>query len=102
MLGRIHFLASEEDRACSRWSGLSTRSCQKYTRDQLFELGASLPREWVETGCVVGSAAQCAERLRAYVDAGLDHLVLHGSSPDQLAGVVKLWRDQIRSGRDQT
>jgi 5,10-methylenetetrahydromethanopterin reductase len=64
---------------------------QQYTRDQLLELGASLPREWVETGCVVGSAAQCADRLRAYVDAGLDHLVLHGSSPGQLAGVVKLW-----------
>jgi len=66
---------------------------QKYTRDQLLELGATIPREWVETGCVVGSPAQCADRLRAYIDAGLDHLVLHGSSPGQLAGIVKLWRE---------
>jgi hypothetical protein len=30
---------------------------------------------------------------RGYIDSGLDHLVLHGSSPGQLAGVVKLWRE---------
>ncbi|MGH8997989.1 MAG: TIGR03857 family LLM class F420-dependent oxidoreductase [Acidimicrobiia bacterium] len=66
---------------------------QAFRRDQLLELGAGLPREWVETGCAVGTAAEVAGRLRDYVDAGLDHLVLHAASPGQLAGVVKVWRE---------
>jgi alkanesulfonate monooxygenase SsuD/methylene tetrahydromethanopterin reductase-like flavin-dependent oxidoreductase (luciferase family) len=66
---------------------------QAYTRDQLLELGARIPREWAETGCAVGSAAQVVTRLREYLDAGVDHLVLHGSYPHQLAGMIKHWRE---------
>jgi probable F420-dependent oxidoreductase len=66
---------------------------QAFRRDQLLELGSQVPREWVETGCAVGSAATVVSRLREYLDAGLDHLVLHGSSPSQLAGMTKLWRE---------
>lgn len=66
---------------------------QRFTRQQLLEIGARIPREWVETGCAVGSSAEVASRLRDYVEAGLDHLVLHGSAPGQLEGVVKMWRE---------
>jgi probable F420-dependent oxidoreductase len=66
---------------------------QAYTRDQLLELGTRIPREWVETGCAVGSGAQVVSRLREYLDAGLDHLVLHGSYPHQLAGMIKTWKE---------
>jgi probable F420-dependent oxidoreductase len=66
---------------------------QAYRRDQLLELGSKIPREWVESGCAVGSSAQVVSRLREYLDAGLDHLVLHGSYPHQLTGMVKHWRE---------
>lgn len=65
---------------------------QKYRREELLEMGARLPREWVETGCVVGSAQECAARLAGYIDAGVDHLVLHGCAPAEVAGLVGEWR----------
>ena len=65
---------------------------QAYTRDQLVELGKRIPQEWVETGCAVGTSEQVAVRLQEYLDAGLDHLVLHGSAPDQLDATVKAFR----------
>ncbi len=71
---------------------------QKFHRSELLDLGAKLPREWVETGCVVGSAAHCAARLREYLDAGVDHIVLHGSGPKQLEGLVRAWHETSVSG----
>jgi probable F420-dependent oxidoreductase len=65
---------------------------QRFHRSELVELGAQLPREWVETGCVVGPAAHCVTRLREYLDAGVDHIVLHGSGPAELEGLVRAWR----------
>jgi probable F420-dependent oxidoreductase len=64
---------------------------QAYTRDQLLEAAAALPREWIETGAVVGTAKDCAAHLRRYVDAGVDHIVLHAASPSQLAPVLQCW-----------
>ena len=64
---------------------------QAYTREQLVEAGAALPREWIETGAIVGSAKDCAQRLREYVDAGVDHIVLHAASPSQIAPVLDHW-----------
>ncbi|MGQ0466693.1 MAG: TIGR03857 family LLM class F420-dependent oxidoreductase [Sporichthyaceae bacterium] len=64
---------------------------QAYTREQLMEAGAALPREWIETGAVVGTAKECAAHLRDYVEAGVDHIVLHAASPTQLAPVLEHW-----------
>jgi 5,10-methylenetetrahydromethanopterin reductase len=66
---------------------------QRYRRDQLLELGASIPAEWVDTGCAVGTAAQVKQRLKDYLAAGLDHLVLHASTPAQLESVTAMWHD---------
>jgi probable F420-dependent oxidoreductase len=60
-----------------------------FTRDQLAEVSRLLPREWLETGAAVGSAATCARRLRAYLDAGADELVLHGSTPELLGPLLQ-------------
>lgn len=64
---------------------------QAYTREQLVAAGAALPREWIETGCIVGSADHCAGRIREYLDAGVHHVVLHGASPAQVAPVLAHW-----------
>jgi probable F420-dependent oxidoreductase len=64
---------------------------QAFTREQLAEAGAALPREWVESGAVVGTAKECARRVREYLDAGVDHVVMYGPTPAQLAPVVAHW-----------
>lgn len=66
---------------------------QRFHRHQLLDLAAELPREWVETGAVVGDSKQTARRLREYVDAGADHIILHGCPPPAFAEVVRLWRE---------
>lgn len=71
---------------------------QKFHRDQLLELGASLPREWIETGAAVGSSADVARHLREYVDAGADHLILHGCPPPQFAEVLRIWAAEKTAG----
>jgi alkanesulfonate monooxygenase SsuD/methylene tetrahydromethanopterin reductase-like flavin-dependent oxidoreductase (luciferase family) len=64
---------------------------QAYTREQLAEAGAALPRDWVEGGAVVGTAKNCAQRIREYLDAGVDHVVMYGPSVAQLAPVLEHW-----------
>jgi probable F420-dependent oxidoreductase len=65
------------------------------TRDQLTGAAGTLPPEWLHSSSAVGSPTHCADRLRDYRTAGADELVLHGSSPEQLAPVIAA----TRSGR---
>jgi 5,10-methylenetetrahydromethanopterin reductase len=65
-----------------------------FTREELTEVSRVLPREWLETGAAVGSAATCARRIREYLDAGADELVLHGSTPELLGPLLQ----HVRSG----
>lgn len=66
---------------------------QRFHRHQLVELGAGLPREWVETGAVVGDAKETVRRLREYVAAGAEHIILHGCPPPAFEEVVRIWRE---------
>jgi probable F420-dependent oxidoreductase len=61
-------------------------------RETLLEGARLLPSEWLETGAAIGSAAQCAARLRDYRRAGADELVLHGTTPDRLGGLADAYR----------
>lgn len=62
---------------------------QSMTRAQLVEAGRSLPREWLDTGTARGSAVQCAARLAEYFAAGADEILLHGTAPKDLGGLLK-------------
>jgi len=57
---------------------------QAYTRQELVDVGAILPQQWIDDGAAVGTAAQCADQLMAYLDAGADEILLHGSSPKDM------------------
>lgn len=46
------------------------------------------PEEWLREGAATGSAHECAVRAQRQLDAGANRVVLHGSSPAELAGVV--------------
>ncbi|MCW2945696.1 MAG: putative Coenzyme F420-dependent N(10)-methylenetetrahydromethanopterin reductase [Actinoallomurus sp.] len=58
------------------------------TRDQLTDAATVLPAEWLASSSAVGSPEHCVSRLREYLAAGADELVLHGSTPDQLPAVI--------------
>ena len=57
---------------------------QAYTRQELVDVGQLLPQHWIDEGAAVGTAAQCADRLMGYLDAGADEILLHGSSPKDM------------------
>ena len=57
---------------------------QAYTRHELVDVGQLLPQHWIDEGAAVGTAARCADRLMAYLDAGADEILLHGSSPKDM------------------
>lgn len=57
---------------------------QAFTRQELVEVGRLLPQQWIDEGAAVGTAAQCADQLMAYLDAGADEILLHGSAPKDM------------------
>lgn len=59
------------------------------TRKQLVDAGELIPDHWIETGTVCGSADVCAKKLCAYLDAGADEILLHGSPPSVMEGLVR-------------
>ncbi|MGN0065513.1 MAG: TIGR03857 family LLM class F420-dependent oxidoreductase [Nocardioides sp.] len=64
-----------------------------YLRDEV------LPAAWLAASAT-GAAAACAARVRDQLDAGADSVILHGATPDELAGVVEAWRSVRPSGLD--
>lgn len=65
---------------------------QAYTRQELVDVGELIPQQWIDEGAAVGTAAQCADQLMAYLDAGADEILLHGAAPKdfgQLCGELK-------------
>jgi probable F420-dependent oxidoreductase len=60
-------------------------------RDELVEVSRYLPQEWIESSAVVGVAASCAARLREYLAAGADEIVLHGSTAEHFATLAAVF-----------
>lgn len=52
------------------------------------------PERWVQEGCLVGSASHCVDGMLARVDAGADGILLHGSTPAQMTGLIEAWRSR--------
>jgi probable F420-dependent oxidoreductase len=57
-----------------------------------------LPEEWLEPAAT-GSAERCAERVLRQFDLGVDGVIMHGASPDELAPVVEAYRSIRPTGR---
>jgi 5,10-methylenetetrahydromethanopterin reductase len=64
----------------------------RFTKDDLADVSDTLPGHWLSEGAAVGSAAQCAARLAAYVDAGADEVIVHGAVPELLGPTVQHYR----------
>ncbi len=66
---------------------------------QLLEhLATLLPEEWLEPAAT-GSAQRCAERVLHQFDLGVDGVIMHGSTPEQLAPVIEAYRAIRPQGR---
>ena len=61
---------------------------QAYTRQELVDVSRLIPQEWLDQGAAVGTAAQCADQLMDFLDAGADEILLHGSSPKDMGPLV--------------
>lgn len=68
---------------------------QAFTRDQLVEVSRELPQEWLDEGAAVGTAAQCAQQLCDFLDAGADEILLHGSAPAQMGPLTAELRSAL-------
>lgn len=54
-----------------------------------------IPPEWLTSGAAVGSVSHCIGRLREYIDAGADEILLHGTTPDQQEEIITAARSQV-------
>lgn len=63
-----------------------------FHRVQLLDAAELVPDEWMRSSCAFGSAAECAQTLRAYRAAGADEVATYGSTPGQNAAVLERWR----------
>jgi 5,10-methylenetetrahydromethanopterin reductase len=57
----------------------------------LEQIASLLPDSWLEPAAT-GSPARCAERVLRQFDLGVDGVIMHGATPDQLAPVVEAYR----------
>jgi probable F420-dependent oxidoreductase len=62
------------------------------TRRLMAEAVSLLPREWLITGAAVGSVPRCVERLGEYLNAGVNCILLHGTTPEQQAPLLDAMR----------
>jgi probable F420-dependent oxidoreductase len=62
----------------------------KATDEQLEQIAALIPEKWLPAA--VGSPEVCARRFLDQFEAGADGIVLHGSTPAQLAPAVAAYR----------
>ncbi len=64
-----------------------------YVRQQFAEAAGRLPAHWLSTGAASGSPRECAEQLQAFLDAGADEILLHGTTPERQGELVAAIRD---------
>jgi 5,10-methylenetetrahydromethanopterin reductase len=62
---------------------------QAYTRAELVDVAELIPQQWLDEGAAVGTASACADQLMAYLDAGADEILLHGSSPKDMGPLTQ-------------
>jgi alkanesulfonate monooxygenase SsuD/methylene tetrahydromethanopterin reductase-like flavin-dependent oxidoreductase (luciferase family) len=68
------------------------------TTEQLEHVATLIPAEW-RAPAATGSPSQCVDKIRGQFDLGVDGVILHGASPDDLAPIVDSYRSTRPSGR---
>ncbi|CAA0080512.1 putative protein [Halioglobus japonicus] len=65
---------------------------QNFTRYETAEVTALFPDQWMPESAALGSAEHCAKRLNDQFDAGADGVLIHGSLPRQVGGLLEAYR----------
>jgi len=66
--------------------------------ETLRHIAGLLPDEWLEPAAT-GSPQRCAERVLRQFDLGVDGVIMHGATPEELAPVVEAYRGLRPAGR---
>ncbi|EID79988.1 luciferase, partial [Rhodococcus opacus RKJ300 = JCM 13270] len=64
--------------------------------DKLRALKKAIPRSWLDCAAV-GTAAECARKVRGQFDLGVDGVIMHGATPLELTPIVHSYREQFSS-----
>jgi probable F420-dependent oxidoreductase len=64
----------------------------------LEHIATLLPEQWMEPAAT-GTPQRCAERVLRQFDLGVDGVIMHGATPDELAPVVEAYRPLRPEGR---
>ncbi|SHN31063.1 TIGR03857 family LLM class F420-dependent oxidoreductase [Streptomyces yunnanensis] len=59
-----------------------------FLRRELVDVSEVIPQEWLTASCAIGTAEACADRVREYLTAGADQIILHGSTAELLTTTV--------------
>jgi 5,10-methylenetetrahydromethanopterin reductase len=70
----------------------------KADADTLAHVATLIPDEWLEPAAT-GSPERCAARVLRQFDLGVDGVIMHGATPDELAPVVAAYRTIRPAGR---
>ena len=69
------------------------------TTEQLEAIAAAVPEEWLAPAAT-GSPQRCAESVAAQFDLGVDGVIMHGCTPDELAPVRDAYAEITLGGQD--
>lgn len=59
--------------------------------DELRRFYSLYPKEWLHECNAIGSAQHCAHFMRSLLEAGADHIIIHGSPPSDLGSLMTEW-----------
>jgi alkanesulfonate monooxygenase SsuD/methylene tetrahydromethanopterin reductase-like flavin-dependent oxidoreductase (luciferase family) len=79
--------------------GAELESLLETTGESATELVRALPTRWIEALSIVGTPDDCAERVRAYVEAGVDTLVLAPKPAEDARALVERLPDLLEGVR---
>jgi 5,10-methylenetetrahydromethanopterin reductase len=57
------------------------------------------PERWIRDGCAVGNAEECIQATLNRFEAGADGVLFHGTSPENLSPLLKLWPEHRSATR---
>ncbi|MFF0222891.1 TIGR03857 family LLM class F420-dependent oxidoreductase [Streptomyces sp. NPDC004629] len=61
------------------------------TPEEIRHIARLVPGEWLDT-CATGTPQECATRIRREFGCGVDRVILHGATPDELEPVLDAYR----------
>ena len=68
------------------------------TTEDLLHLAKLIPEAWLAPAAT-GSPERCVDKILAQLDLGVDGVILHGASPQELAPIVEVYRKRRPAGR---